>query len=321
MLNAAGHFFGWVKRDGTTPPPRISMLPAVVDIAARRRARSARAIGSAATLPSLLGRMGPLEVRLATSASDLRRAQRLRYNVFFEEMAATPHATHRLLGRDIDAFDALCDHLVVFDTSVKEPGPFGRPRAKMVGTYRLLRGEVAQAARRRFYTADEFDIAPLMARHPGLRFLELGRSCVLPDYRNKRSVELLWHGIWTYVLHHRIDAMFGCASLPGTDPDALALPLTFLARNARAEGEWSAAARADRHVAMDRIAGPLDAKAALKTLPPLLKGYLRLGARFGDGAVIDHRFGTTDVLTILPRSAIDERYISHFGEQADRYAA
>ena len=87
----------------------------------------------------------------------------------------------------------------------------------MVGTYRLLRQDRAEA-HFGFYSSGEYDLAPLLERHPGKRFLELGRSCVLKPYRTKRTVELLWHGIWTYVLHHRIDAMLGCASLEGTDP-------------------------------------------------------------------------------------------------------
>ena len=97
----------------------------------------------------------------------------------------------------------------------------------VVGTYRLQRQEIA-AAHHGFYTAGEFDIGGLVARHPNLKFLELGRSCVLPPYRNKRTVELLWHGIWSYVRRHDLDVMIGCASLDGTDPQALALPLSFL---------------------------------------------------------------------------------------------
>ena len=118
----------------------------------------------------------------------------------------------------------------------------------VVGTYRLLRQEVAER-HDGFYSAGEFDIGGLIARHPGLQFLELGRSCVLPPYRNKRTVELLWHGIWTYVRQHHLDVMIGCASLEGTDPDALALPLSFLHHLRRAPEDWraGAAARARRH--------------------------------------------------------------------------
>ena len=268
-----------------------------------------------------LGRIGALEVRLAARGSEIRRAQRLRYEVFYEEGAAIPTGLAMLKRRDIDAYDAACDHLIVVDHASTEAKPFRAPRPRVVGTYRLLRGERAEA-HLGFYSAGEYDLAPLLARHPGERFLELGRSCVQRPYRTKRTVELLWQGIWAYVRAHRIDAMFGCASLEGTDPDRLALPLSFLHHHARAPEAWRARALPERWVAMDRLAPEaVDPRAALAALPPLVKGYLRLGARFGDGAVIDRPFGTTDVLVVLPVAAIAARYVGHFGAGADRRAA
>jgi putative hemolysin len=155
-----------------------------------------------------------------------------------------------------------------------------------------------------------------------LRFLELGRSCVLPPYRTKRTVELLWHGIWSYVRQNNFDVMIGCASLEGTDPDRLAVPLSFLHHFARAPEDWRASALPQRHVEMNRLPKDrINPKAALRELPPLIKGYLRLGAFVGDGAVIDRQFGTTDVLMIMPVSAISTRYIEHFGVDATRHAA
>jgi putative hemolysin len=191
----------------------------------------------------------------------------------------------------------------------------------VVGTYRLL-GQEAADRHGGFYSENEFDLSGLTARHRGLRFLELGRSCVLPPYRNKRTVELLWHGVWTYVRRHRYDVMIGCASLDGTNPDRLALPLSFLHHFAAAPADWTATAHRSRRVEMNRMAKEaINPKAALRELPPLIKGYLRLGAFIGNGAVIDHQFGTTDVLVIMPVSAISERYIAHFGADADRHAA
>ena len=265
-----------------------------------------------------LGRLGSLEVRLARNAAELRSAQRLRYRVFYEEMSANPHAANKLARRDIDPFDAICDHLLVLDHDAPR-GPSRKPA--VVGTYRLLRQDVAER-HGGFYSAGEFDIAALTARHSGLRFLELGRSCVLPLYRNKRTVELLWHGIWTYVLQHKLDAMIGCASLEGTDPDRLALQLAFLHHYARAPESWRTQALPNRYVEMNRLRrSAIDPKAALRILPPLVKGYLRLGATFGDGAVIDRQFGTTDVLVVLPIATISERYVAHFGAGAERHAA
>ena len=268
-----------------------------------------------------LGRIGNLEVRLATKKSEVRRAQRLRFRVFYEEMSAIPTGMAVLSRRDVDEYDAVCDHLLVIDHAATEAKPFRKARPKVVGTYRLLRQDAADR-HSGFYTAGEYDIAPVLAANPGKRFLELGRSCVLKPYRTKRTVELLWHGIYAYVLHHRIDALLGCASLEGTDPDRLALPLSFLHHHARAPDGWRARALPERYVSMDRLAPEaVDPKAALQALPPLIKGYLRVGATFGDGAVIDRQFGTTDVFVVLPVSAIAERYRDHFGPAANRRAA
>lgn len=269
--------------------------------------------------PVVLGRLGPLEVRLARTARDVRRAQRLRYKVFYEEMSALPDAASRLARRDFDAFDAVCEHILVLDHDAGKM-VLGRKKPKVVGTYRLLRQEVANR-HGGFYTANEFDIGHIIDGHPTLKFLELGRSCVLKPYRNKRTVELLWHGIWTYILRNKIDAMLGCASLEGTDPDQLALPLSFLHHNARAPEEWRARALPNRYVDMNRMpAEAINPKAALHSLPPLVKGYLRLGGFVGDGAVVDHQFGTTDVLVVLPVSVISPRYVEHFGPTANRHA-
>jgi putative hemolysin len=166
-----------------------------------------------------------------------------------------------------------------------------------------------------FYTQGEYDIAPLIAaKSPRYRFMELGRSCVLKPYRTKRTVELLWHGLWTYVREHKVDVMIGCASFEGVDPDEHAMALSFLYHNALATPDWRVKAHDRLYVPMNRIPkDKVNAKEALKALPPLIKGYLRLGAMIGDGAVIDRQFGTTDVLIIMPVEKIDPRYFGHFG--------
>lgn len=265
---------------------------------------------------STLGRLGSLEVRLARGDAEIREAQRLRYRVFYEEGGAVASVKTKFTRRDIDAFDAICDHLLVIDHAHD-----GGTMPAVVGTYRLLRQTIAEG-HRGFYTASEFDIGRLTAQHPSLNFLELGRSCVLPPYRNKRTVELLWHGCWSYVLRHRLDVMIGCASLDGIDPDTLALQLSFLHHFARAPEDWRTQAVAARYVEMNRMPKEaIDPRAALRLLPPLIKGYLRLGAYIGDGAVIDTQFGTTDVLIIQPVSALNPRYVDHFGADAARHAA
>ncbi len=253
-----------------------------------------------------------LAIRLARNADEVAVAQRLRHHVFYDECGAVADAATRATGRDADRFDAICDHLLVLDPNHHAPD-LQVPGGAVVGTYRLLRHEVAEE-NGGFYTAGEYDITPLMARHPGLRFLELGRSCVLRNYRSKPVMELLWQGIWDYVRAHGMDVMLGCASFDGTDPDAHAETLTFLARHAAPPAAWQARALPARYNAMDRAPdlNP-DLKTALKKLPPLIKAYLRLGCYIGDGAVIDHQFNTVDVLIILPVTRIDPRYFAHFG--------
>lgn len=261
------------------------------------------------------GSIGNLEVRLAATRKDVRRAQRLRYNVFFEEMSATPSMTAYVRRRDEDAYDPICQHLLVVDRNAASTGPnrSWRRKPRVVGTYRVLRQDVAER-HDGFYTQGEYNIAPLLAAKRDYAFLELGRSCVLKPYRNKRTVELLWHGLWTYVRENGVDVMIGCASFEGTDPDKHALALSFLHHHALAPEPWRVRAHEHLHVPMDRIpAEKIDAKAALKGLPPLIKGYLRLGAYVGDGAVVDRQFGTTDVLIILPVENIEPRYFAHFG--------
>ncbi|MCC2107254.1 MAG: GNAT family N-acetyltransferase, partial [Hyphomicrobiales bacterium] len=168
-----------------------------------------------ATFGGALCRAGSLELRLAETKKEIRKAQRLRYKVFYEEGGATPDRTAALIRRDVCAFDRVCDHLLVVDHAALNR--FGRARPKVVGAYRLLRQEVAEK-NFGFYSAGEYDLAPLLARHKGKRFLELGRSCVLAPWRGKRVLELLWRGIGIYIEQHKIDAMFGCASFEGVDP-------------------------------------------------------------------------------------------------------
>jgi putative hemolysin len=264
-----------------------------------------------------LGRLGALEVRLAQTAAEVRQAQKLRYRVFYQEGSAIANPGRLFARRDVDAYDAICDHLLVLDHAAKDATANNRPT--VVGTYRLLRQPLAEEYGG-FYSAGEFDISGLIARHANMQFLELGRSCVLAPYRNKRTVELLWHGISGYLVQYRTDVMIGCASLDGTEPRQLAMPLSFLHHYARAPEAWRARALPERYAEMNRMSKEtIDPKAALRALPPLLKGYLRLGAYIGDGAVVDHEFGTTDVLIILPFAAIKQRYITHF--DAGRHAA
>ncbi len=253
-------------------------------------------------------RAGNLGVRIAETAEEVDAAQALRFRVFYEEMGAHPDAETQASARDRDAFDAVADHLLVIDHDLGE-GP-----ASVVGTYRLIRREAARAVGG-FYSAAEYDISPLLARPEEV--MELGRSCVAEAYRTRGTLQLLWRGIAAYVFRHRISLMFGCASLPGTDLDALAPQLTYLHLNHLAPPALRPRALAHRFVAMDRLeAGQVDMKAAMVSLPPLIKGYLRLGGFVGEGAVIDEQFNTTDVCVVVKTDLVTDKYYRHYERTA-----
>ncbi|NNE84217.1 MAG: GNAT family N-acetyltransferase [Alphaproteobacteria bacterium] len=247
---------------------------------------------------------GNLSLSLAKSAADIDAAQALRYRVFYDEMAAKPSAEAARLKRDIDDFDDVCDHLLVTDRSV------GGGADGVIATYRLLRGSVA-ATHGRFYTSSEYDIANLYG-YPG-EMLELGRSCVDAQSRDRPTMQLLWRGIAAYVFHHEISLMFGCASLHGTDPAALALPLSYLYHFHLAPPALRAKALPELYVDMQFLPlAEIDQKKALATLPPLVKGYLRLGGFIGDGAVVDEQFNTTDVCVVVKTDLVTEKYYRHY---------
>ena len=268
--------------------------------------------------PDIRAERGNLILRQASGAAEIEACQRLRYRVFYEELGAKADSSAHAADKDQDRFDPLCDHLVVIQKGgTVTPGALNLADGELIGTYRLLRQEVAEA-NGGFYTQSEFDIAPVIAAHPDLRFLELGRSCVLKPFRTKPVVELLWQGIWDYVRAHDLHVMLGCASLEGIEPGKHAAALSFLAYHAAAPDEWRVRALPQRYVEMKRIPPEaVEPRTALRKLPPLVKGYLRLGCYIGDGAVIDPQFNTIDVLIILPISAINERYLAHFGQPND----
>jgi putative hemolysin len=256
----------------------------------------------------------PLEVRLARRRQDVAAAQALRYRVFYRELGAAADLRTRFLRRDVDRFDRACDHLLVVDRARRRrsiPPVFG----SVVGTCRLIRRGIADQ-RGGFYSAGEFDLTPLLERAP--QCLEVGRACVAPEYRSRAVIDRLWNGIAAYIREHRITALFGCASLAGTDPVRLAAPLSYLYHHHLAPPEWRPRAVPARYVDMRLLpAAAVDPRAAWASLPPLLKGYLRLGAMIGDGAVVDEQFKTTDVCVVLPTERVTERYARHYGPMTD----
>ncbi|MEE3626242.1 GNAT family N-acyltransferase [Nitrospirillum sp. BR 11752] len=249
-------------------------------------------------------RMGSLEVRLAETKAEVEAAQAIRYRVFYEEMEAQATPEMARLRRDFDDFDPLCDHLLVIDHAQ------GAGAAGVVGTYRLIR-RAAAARAGSFYSSDEYDISRL-EEYRG-EILELGRSCVDAAYRSRHAMQLLWRGIAAYVAVYDIHLLFGCASLPGTDPKALALPLSYLHYHHLAPPALRPVALPHRYVDMRLMAEhDVDARRGLALVPPLIKGYLRLGGFVGDGAVVDHQFNTTDVSIVVKTDMITDKYLRHY---------
>ena len=247
---------------------------------------------------------GDFEIRLAQTRAEVDAAQSLRYRVFYEEMKARPTPEMAVLHRDFDGYDAVCDHLLVLDRRRGE-GPEG-----IVGTYRLIR-RVAADRMGSFYSTAEYDVG-LMADYPG-EVLELGRSCIEKSARNTATMQMLWRGIALYAFHYDIQVMFGCASFPGTDPAQHALPLSYLHEHHLAPPAIRVRAQPKRFVKMDTLApGTYDARRALTRVPPLIKGYLRLGGFVGEGAVIDEQFNTVDVFIIVKTELVTEKYIRHY---------
>jgi putative hemolysin len=257
---------------------------------------------------------GSLEVRLAETAADIDAAQALRYRVFYDEMGATPTPEMAACKRDFDLYDAPCDHLLVIDHMRKAGN-------QVIGTYRLIRREAA-AACGGFYSCGEYDITPIL-EYPG-GILELGRSCIDAEYRTGAVMQILWRGLSAYIFRYDIALMFGCASLPGADPQEHALPLSYLYYHHLAPPGLRPKALPERYVDMRMLPHEafdpnvafdtmkLDPRSGSNSLPPLIKGYIRVGGFVGDGAVIDHQFNTTDVFIIVKTDLITSRYIRHY---------
>jgi putative hemolysin len=247
---------------------------------------------------------GDFEVRLAETPAEIDATQALRYRIFYEEMKAHPTPLMAAKRRDFDAFDEVCDHLLVLDRRRGE-GP-----ESIVGTYRLIRRSAA-AKLGRFYSSAEYDIQK-MIDYPG-EVLELGRSCIARDARNTATMQMLWRGIALYAYHYNVEVMFGCGSLPGTDPSQHAMALSYLYHHHLAPPEIRVRALESRYVKMDVLArDSYDARKALSRVSPLIKGYLRLGGFVGDGAVIDQEFNTTDVFITVKTELVTEKYIRHY---------
>ena len=250
------------------------------------------------------------EVRVAENAAEVEAAQALRYRVFYDEMGAQPTVEMADKQRDFDDFDAVCDHLLVIDKDKSNGMPW------VVGTYRMLRKSVA-LDNFGFYSEQEYDLANIID-YPG-ESVEVGRSCVDPHARTGAVMQLLWGGLAEYVYRHDIKLLFGCASFHGTSPETLGTPLSYLYQNHLAPEGLRPRALEDLYVDMAIDSTPVAAgdRAAMGELPPLIKGYLRLGGFVGDGAVIDHQFNTTDICVVVKTDLVTEKYRRHYQDNTE----
>jgi putative hemolysin len=237
------------------------------------------------------GEKGVLTVRLAAHLDEVRAAQRLRHRIFGEDMGATLHST--IPGHDVDDFDDHCHHLLVWDEST----------GSIAGYTRILAQEGARAAGG-FYSETEFEIGTVLSQ-PG-RFMELGRTCIHPDYRNGITIATLWMGVAEILQSGRYDYLIGCGSI-GLDRgvDAVHALLTRLRPEQLLETGCGVRSRQPLPQAV------ID-EAAAAPMPPLLKAYFRLGARVAADPYWDRDFNVADVFILLDQQRVAQRYARHF---------
>jgi len=258
--------------------------------------------------PSISSVIQPsITLRIAETEQEIFAAQRLRYKIFYEEfnVVAPPEVASQ--KRDFDLYDDYADHLIVIDESIINP------EDRIIGTYRLFRRE-KMPNDLDFFTSHEFDVSYLIRN--GGKLLELGRSCVLPEYRTKYVMQKLWQGIADYLSTHSLDLMFGCASFHEKDPEKIINELSYLHHFHFPPANLSVLATPDCtknfHL---KGKDELDARRVFSNLPALIKGYLRLGAYIGQGAYIDKTLDHIDVCIILPTQNVTEKYAKHYAKK------
>ena len=241
--------------------------------------------------PIIKSKRPSLVLGWAKSADEVREAQRLRFKVFAEEMGANlPNSAE---GLDVDEFDPYCDHLIIRDQAT----------LRVVGTYRVLPPHKAQEIGK-LYSDSEFDLSRLNHLRP--KMVEVGRSCVHQDYRSGSVIMALWSGLAEYMLKNEYEIMLGCASIPMSDGGHFAASL-YNGLNSDQIAPIENHGFPKVPLPLSRLNGGLDVEA-----PPLIKGYLKLGAKICSAPAWDPDFNTADLLTMLRLSDINPRYAKHF---------
>ena len=236
------------------------------------------------------GLHGRFKVYLAVDDDEIAEAQQLRYKVFAEEMGARLPTAHP--GLDIDPFDKVCDHLLVRDTNTGE----------VVGTYRIL--PPSSAKKNGYYSEQEFDLTRFHFLRPFMA--EVGRSCVHPSYRNGTVIGLLWLGLANYMTRHGFDYVVGCASIGMADGGHLAASVyRHMSQKHLSPVEWRAFPR--NPLPLESLDNDIP-----RLPPPLIKGYLRLGALVCGEPAWDAEFNCADFMMLLSVKQMNEHYARHF---------
>ena len=241
-------------------------------------------------------------IKIAEKKSELKKAQSLRYSVFYKEKKAIPTILKKILRLDYDKIDKYADHLIVLDKNRRGI------KNKIVGTYRLLRGDIT-ALCGGFYTSSEFDLSKILKSYKNNQILELGRSCVHKDYRNGNIMNLLWKAIAEYIKLYDIKILLGCASFHGTDVMKYTNELSYLRNNFSLPDELSVKSLDSKSYSTNiKINSDTGDIRTFVKLPPLIKGYIRIGGKVSHDFFIDHNFNTIDLCVIVRTDNIDEKY-------------
>ena len=241
-------------------------------------------------------------VKIADKKSELKKAQALRYSVFYNEKKAIPTISKKLLRLDYDNIDKFADHLIVLDNNRKGI------ENKIVGTYRLIRGDIAVHFGG-FYTSAEFDLSKILNSYNHNQILELGRSCVHQDYRNGTVMNLLWKAIAEYIKLYDIKILLGCASFHGTNVMKYTNELSYLRKNFSLPDKLSVKSLDTKiYPSYTEINSNINDLRTFVKLPPLIKGYLRIGGKVSYDCFVDYKFNTIDLCVIVNTRNIDKKY-------------
>ena len=240
-------------------------------------------------------------IKIAESNFEIKKAQSLRYKIFFKEKNIKRKNLKSLLQRDYDFYDKISDHLIIIDND-------RQVKDNVIGTYRLLRGNNAKLYKG-FYTEQEFDISNLRKNFSSKDILELGRSCVHPAYRSGIILKLLWQGISKYIKIYKIKILMGCASFNGINPNQFRDEFSLLYESYRLPKNYNIKSLQDNKILLGKN---INHQTILNKLPPLMKGYLRAGGMVSKNFYIDREFETIDYCVIMLTDRVTRRYKKNF---------